>query len=354
MQTSENKLFSVRKALIPVGIGVLVVVLMFLHDARSENFGEIIESFDFSWRALWGLLAALVFVGGREFGLTWRFRMLTDRELSWKKAFKVDMLCEFTSCVTPTAVGGSSLGMVFLNSQGIEFGRATTLMITTLLLDELFFVVSCPIVIALMPPAEIFASGGVGFERGIRLTFWLIYAGIAVWTLLLFLGIIIKPKAVSAMLTGLFRLRFLKRWKHKAEELGANMIATSKSLRGKPAWFWVEAFGATSVSWISRFLVVNALFWAFVPETDGSQLLVLSRQFVIWVILMVSPTPGGAGLSEWLFSEYYADVVSVAGVALILAVMWRVLSYYVYLLYGAFIVPRWVGETIDRIKRHKK
>lgn len=98
----------------------------------------------------------------------------------------MDFLCEFTSCVTPSAVGGSSLGMVFLNTQGIEFGRATTLMMTTLFLDELFFVVSCPLVVMLTPAHEIFASDGTTFSHGIQLTFWLVYAVLFVWTLILF------------------------------------------------------------------------------------------------------------------------------------------------------------------------
>ena len=66
------------------------------------------------------------------------------------------MLCEFTSCVTPSAVGGSSPGMVFLWSQGINFGRATTLMMTTLFLDELFFRSCTPLVALFTPDADAF------------------------------------------------------------------------------------------------------------------------------------------------------------------------------------------------------
>ena len=72
---------------------------------------------------------------------------LTDRKLTWRQAWKVDMLCEFTNCITPSAVGGSSLGMIFLNSPGNRDGRATTLMLTTLFMDELFFVIACPFVV---------------------------------------------------------------------------------------------------------------------------------------------------------------------------------------------------------------
>lgn len=81
--------------------------------------------------------------------------------------------------------------------------------------------------------------------------------------------------------------------------------------------------------------------------------MILARQFVIWVVLMVSPTPGGSGLSEWLFSEYYGDLVPTMGLALVLAVFWRVISYYVYLIIGAIIVPGWLKSTMAKISGMK-
>lgn len=349
---SEKQTFSVWKVLLPIAIGVAVVGLMFWHDAREENFAQIWASIRFTPRAIFCIVLAFLFMFGRDFGLSWRFRALTDRQLSWKQAYTVDMLCEFTNCVTPSAVGGSSLGMVFLNTQGIEIGRATTLMITTLFLDELFFVLACPIVILLTPAGEIFASGGAGFSHGIRLTFWIVYGFVALWTFLLLMGIIIRPMWIRKMLTKVFSWKWLRKWQSKAVGLGDNMVATSVQLKKKPFRFWLEVFAGTALSWTSRYLVVNALFFGFVPSADADQWVILARQFVIWVVLMVSPTPGGAGLSEWLFSRYYGDLVSTAGVALILAVFWRIISYYVYLAIGAVLVPEWLTKSLGKL--HKK
>ena len=74
---------------------------------------------------------------------------------------------------------------------------------------------------------------------------------------------------------------------------------------------------------------------------------------MIWVVLMVSPTPGGSGLSEWLFSEYYGDIVPTVGMALVLAICWRIISYYIYLAIGASIVPSWLKNTLEKIKTAK-
>ena len=346
----DKSFFSLWKVLLPVAIGLGVVALMFWHDARKENLGEVWHNMHFDSRSLICIVLALLFMFGRDFGLSWRFRELTDKQLRWGQAFKIDFLCEFTSCITPSAVGGSSLGMVFLNSQGIEFGRATTLMITTLFLDELFFVIFCPIVILITPANEIFASGGAGFSHGIKLTFWLVYAGIFIWTFILFSGIIWKPKWIRSVISRIFSWRWLRKWQTQATTLGDNMVATSVELRKKPFKFWLKVFGGTALSWTSRYLVVNALFFGFLASADPYQWVIFAREFVIWVVLMVSPTPGGSGISEWIFSEYYGDIIHSAGLALILAIFWRIISYYVYLIIGAVIVPGWLRQTIAHFR----
>ncbi|MCH5228454.1 MAG: flippase-like domain-containing protein [Muribaculaceae bacterium] len=354
IKNEEKKFFSLWKILLPVFIGLTVVVLMFWHESRKDNLSDVWHEIHFTWRTWLCILLGFVFMWGRDFGLTWRFRALTNRQLSWGKAYKVDFLCEFTSCVTPSAVGGSSMGMVFLNTQGIEIGRATTLMITTLFLDELFFVISCPLVVCLTPAKYIFSSDAGAFSHGIKYTFWIVYGIITLWTFLLFCGIIWKPEWISRLLEKVSKWKWLKKWSKDIATLGFNMVATSKELKKKPFIFWLEVFGGTAVSWTSRYLVVNALFLGFLPVDDRWQWVILARQFVIWVVLMVSPTPGGSGFSEWIFSNYYGDLVPSVGMALIMAIFWRIISYYVYLGIGATIIPGWLKESIELMKKNKK
>ena len=349
---SAGKVFSLWKVLLPVAIGLAAVAWMFWRDAKSQNIGAELSQIDFSASVICCIALAWLFMIGRDFGLCWRFRVLTDGDLSWKQAMRVTCLCEFTSAVTPTAVGGSSLGMLFLNRENIELGRATTLMLATLFLDELFFVVACPIIVLFTPLRELFATGG-GFGAGLEVTFWLIYSGIFLWTLFLFLGIIVWPGGIRRLLVRLFSISWLRRWQPRVVAMGANMQATSTSLRSKSFKFWIQVFCGTSLSWISRFLVVNALFLAFVPSADACQWLIFARQTAVWVVLMVSPTPGGAGLSEWLFSEFYDTLIPTAALSLVMAISWRIVSYYIYLLIGAVLVPKWLRDSFGGRKKSK-
>lgn len=334
----SGKTFRPIQVIIPLILGIGVAVWMFAGD--FENFEW--SSIHFTGNAVLGLVLVVLSFIGRDFGLTWRFRAITNKDLSWRQALKVCMLCEFSSAITPTAVGGSSLAMIFMNREGINFGRATTLMLITIFLDQLFFVIFAPLVVIFIPFGEIFGSVNMGFTIGIKWAFWIIYTLIALWTLVLFTGIIIKPIVIKKILVAVFKVWILKRWAKKAEELGDHMIEASAQVKKMNIKWWIKAFSATVLSWFSRFFIVNALFITFVYGAD--QILIFAKQVVVWLMLMVTPTPGGSGISEWLFTEYYGDMVPVAASALVLALMWRVVSYYIYLFIGAFIVPSWLRK----------
>lgn len=329
------------KVCLPVVIGLVVVAWLF----HREFSVKVWDSIHFDARVILCIALAWVFMIGRDFGMTWRFHALTNHKLSWGRCLRVDMLCEFTSCITPSAVGGSALGMVYLNREGIPLGRATTLMMTTLFLDELFFVVSLPIVIALVPYRELFGFTHTAFSTGLQSVFWGVYAILFVYTSLLFVGIILRPDLLRRFITWLCHFKWLRRFQKKADNFASQMATTGVQMRQRPWHWWLEVFCGTALSWSSRYLVVNALFLAFVPHAD--QLVVFARQFVVWIVLMISPTPGAAGVSEWLFATYYGDMIHSAGLALIIALFWRIISYYVYLIVGACIMPGWIRQGIE-------
>lgn len=329
---STNRFKLMLKVLIPVIIGIGVVVWLFGKEFDINTLREI----EFTPTVISGLALMLVALFGRDFGLAWRFRALSDFRLSWKSTAKVTMLCEFTSAVTPTSVGGSAVSMLFMHREGITLGRATTITLTTLMLDEGFFMVFCPLLFLLISPAELF-----GFARGagahdLQVLFWIVYGVLCLITLVLYVGIFRSPATIALILRKIFSLPLLRRWRKSVDELNDNLIGASKELRHKPLKWWIAPIGATIISWLSRFAVVNALMLAFIPEAD--QLTVLGRQFIVWALLTFTPTPGGSGVSEMLFKTYYSDIVT-GPIMMVLAITWRIFTYYIYLLAGIFILP---------------
>ena len=334
---TESRSGLLLKIIIPVAIGIGVVVWLF---GREFNI-DTLRAIKLTPTAAVGLALAFVALFGRDFGLAWRFRSLSDMWLSWKSSAKVTMLCEFTSAITPTSVGGSALSMVFMNREGIKLGRATAITLTTLMLDEGFFLLFCPLLFLFISPERLFGFAQGAAAHDLQVLFWVVYGVISLIAIVLYIGIFRSPRTIATVLSKIFSLPILRRWKKSVDELNESLMTTSAELRGKPLRWWGAPVAATIVSWLSRFAVVNALMFAFIPEAD--QITVLGRQFIVWALLTFTPTPGGSGVSEMLFKTYYADIVF-GPMLMVLAIVWRIFTYYVYLLIGICMIPTFIKK----------
>ena len=344
---NPSKPFQIYQVLVPILLGLVVIGWLFLNEFDSSVF----SSFDFNLLSILFILLAFILMLMRDFGMMWRFRLLTEKDLSWRQAFHINILSEFTSAVTPAAVGGSSLVVIFLIKEGINAGRSTTIMFVNLFLDELFFLIVCPIVFLFIPLNQLFNSSSV-----IVSTFFIVFTGLyimrLIWTGILFIGIFKRPVWIKNILLTLFKLPVLRRWYSNVELLTNNLIQASIDIGKHPFSFWVKAFGMTLLTWSSRFLVVNAVFMAFNP-VHINHLVVFARQLILWVFMVVSPTPGGSGVSEYAFKEYYSDIFSSASAIIFVTLVWRLISYYLYLLLGILIIPNWIKKSFSKSNRNQ-
>lgn len=329
------------KIILPIAIGMGVIYILFGNEVAE------ISTADINWgrTTFAGIAVAVVLLVLRETGLAWRFRALTDNRFKWRSSFKVSLICDFTSAITPTSAGGSLLSMVFLNIEGIKLGRATAITLLTLFLDELFFIIAAPALMLIVGRDSVFAFTDGDTARSLMAGFWVVYSIMALLTVALAVGLFRSPRRIAAILNRIFSWRLLRRWQPQVKEMGDNLVRTSSEIRNKPLGWWIAPVASTVLTWMSRFLIVNALFYAFFPEAD--QLTILARQFIVWGLLIFIPTPGGSGVSEMLFKTYYSDMVGGPLLA-ILAISWRVLTYYVFLIAGVFIIPSYLN-----LIRHK-
>jgi len=310
------------------------------------TYKEIISKINWNWYSAFWFFAALLCVVVRDAAYMYRIRVLTDKALSWRQSFDVIMLWEFASALTPSVVGGSGVALFILNREGITLGKSTAVVMITALLDELFYISMVPLVIITIGTSNLFPISMekeiFGITFGTQGVFWLGYGFIVLLTSIITLAIFYKPRAFKFILLQIFRLPFLQRWRYQIIEMGNDIITASGELKGKPSSFWVQAIAATYFSWTARFIVVNLMILAVIPVSD--HLLLYGRQLVMWVIMLISPTPGGSGIAEFAFSGFLADFIPL-GLAGGLAFIWRILTYYPYIFVGAIVLPRWLKRT---------
>lgn len=314
---------------------------------RLTNASELLGSYTWEAKALWALLGALFMVVLRDVGYIYRIRLLTDKFLSWRKSFDVIMLWEFASALTPSIVGGSGVAIFVVNREGINLGRSTATVFVTALMDELFYILMVPLVFFLIGPDRLFPEEGlfgVITPGMLRNLFYFGYLFIVSLTTIILLGIFFFPLRTKLFLVKLFSFGFLRRWQRHMVKLGDEIILSSEHFRGKSFFFWLEAFAATSVSWTARFLTLNFIFLAFTSGFDHIE--VYGRQLVMWVIMLISFTPGSSGIAELLLPAFFNYLPELAPVYLALvAILWRLLTYFPYLFVGAAILPSWLRRT---------
>jgi uncharacterized protein (TIRG00374 family) len=333
------------RIILPILIGLAIILWLIFRDINLSVLKEIV----FSWKSVFWLSVAVMLVVMRTFFYMARIRILTGNELTWIQSFRIIMLWEFSSAITPSTVGGTALAVIFLHKEGISTGRSTAVVLLTSFLDELYFVIMLPLLLFIIGGEAIFITSIQGADTGIMNHLIGVaaigYIIILGWVLFSGYGLFINPQAVRKIIIGFFRLPLFRKWKDHAEKAGNDLIESSEELRMQSVSFWFKASLSTFLTWTARYMVVNAVLLAFFKI--GDILLIFARELVLWIIMIISPTPGGSGFSEVLLGKYISDLipadpVHVGGVALAMALVWRMISYYPFLIAGAFIVPGWI------------
>jgi uncharacterized protein (TIRG00374 family) len=252
------------------------------------------------------------------------------------------MLWEFASALTPSVVGGSAAAFYIVSKECKSVGKSTAIVMITALLDEMFYIVMVPLLFLFIPTEKLFIHGEFSFfNLGDFPTKYVFFAGyffILILTTVISFAIFFRPVFFKKLLVYIFSFKLLRKWQNKAEKTGDEIITTSEEIKGKPPVFWLKAIGATFFSWTARFWVVNFLIIAFI--SGGDQLLIYARQLVMWVILLISPTPGGSGVAEYMLPKFIGEYMGDFGNEI--ALMWRLISYYAYLIIGSIVLPLWL------------
>jgi len=341
------KFFSARRILIAVIIGLIVSIILLFRDFEIQKYANL----NWGYVATFNLLISIILIGIRDLAYIYRLRVLLENKILWRNSLQVILLWEFASALTPSVVGGSAVAVYIVSKEVNSLGKSTAIVMLTALLDELFYIVMVPILYLFITSQKLFIISDFSiFNLGMMSTksiFLIGYIFILFLTSLIAFAIFVKPEAFKRVIIGLFSTKLLIRWQKKAIKVGEDVVITSSEIKGKSKGFWIKAIGATFISWTARFLVVNFLIMAFVG--GGDQLLIYSRQLIMWVILLISPTPGGSGIAEYILPKFLGQWMGNFGNEI--ALVWRLISYYSYLIFGAIVLPLWLKRNFKKYSK---
>ena len=343
----------ISRIILPIILGIGVVGYLFWKQYDPEDFQKI------SWtrHTTFWVSISFGFLIIRHLAYATRLRILSDKEFSWKKCIELIFIWEFSSAVSPTSVGGSAVALFVLAQEKLSTAKTTTIVLYTAILDTIFFLSTLPVLFLLFGPG-IIRPGMEGFNDidGWGYTFLGAYVLMFCYGTLFFYGMFINPLAIKKLIVGFTKIAFLRKYRHQAVDLGNDIITASLEMKSRNWKFHIGGFLSTATAWSCRFLLLNCLVIAFVETTPldfGTQIRLYSRLETMFVIMAFSPTPGAAGFAELVFFGFINDYVQVQGIALIIASIWRLFTYYAYLFLGTIIIPNWVRTIINERQRRR-
>lgn len=341
------KTLNPRKVWLPVllGIGFVVAMMFFDKDLTAD---KLLLISDAGGKAL---LLALLIIFCRDAGYVYRIRMLTGKQLSWLSSIYVIILWEFASAVTPSVVGGTAVAIFILYKEGIKLGQAVAYAMVSAILDNMFFVLAAPIAILASKGLAFPRIEAINFEFGgsLEAVFYISYSLIALYTFVMAFALFVKPRAFKWVLIKVTSVGYLRRWRHGAFNRGNEIVLASRQFKGKDFKYWLSISLATIFVWVARYFTLNAVISAFADLSFDQHMLVFGRQIVMWITMLISPTPGSSGVADILFPQFF--MVFLGDYTLIAGMLWRMVTYYPYLILGALVLPRWLQRVFVQKKK---
>ncbi|MFO7313892.1 lysylphosphatidylglycerol synthase transmembrane domain-containing protein [Rhodothermus marinus] len=315
----------------------------------------VVTYFTFDWRAFVEALnevnPLLLTLGLGTLGLrvlfgAWRLHYVSHRHLTLRAATRCQLVWDFSSNVTPSAIGGGPFAALFIaRDQRLPLGEATAILLFAILLDQLFFAFTIVLILAALPfmPVLPSAMGTVGGGT------FVLYLGLGLgWVAFFAYTTFFRPELIERLARRILRFRRLRRFRERVIQELLSLQERTQLIRSQPPDFFLKGFLLTTAAWISRHLLLVFLVWSVYPEADA--VLVFMRTLAMTLGSVILPTPGGAGGVEGLYVLFIGPLMPRHFVAPTL-LLWRLLSYYVFIAIGLFLTGHHMQRSLRRRRR---
>lgn len=335
--------------MLPVALGLAGAFYLIYTKFDRKQF-EAIEWNGRAWALIFAAFALLVL---RHFSYTMRLRAVTGAVFSWRKYLELMVIWEFSTTITPTSKGGPFVTMFTLNREGIPMVKVIPAILYTIILDSGFFVLFLPLFLSIYGLDILFPQEGSSREMMLAGgAFWTTFSLMASYWVTLMVLVVIRPDITPRVMGWLSRLPVLRRWQDKINATGQEFTLSARELRKQPFKVHFQAILGTFGAWTLKFAMINCLILAVAPDMEINgfvQIFIYARLLAMYIILAFTPTPGGAGIAEVLMPRFLSDIIP-ASLGLVVALIWRGMAYYGYIIAGAIVAPGWIARHVGKRK----
>lgn len=327
-----------------LSLGVMGIIAWYTYDEGAIR--EMIRAVN-----PWIMGAAVLSVVVRVLTGGWRLSFVSRHRLSFRQGLRAQLAWDFASNVTPSVVGGAPVAAYYIaresevdtaaDTKPISLGEVTAMMTFTMLLDQVWFALTVPLVLISAVFLEVIPS-----EAG-RFGLWTITAYFVVfmcYTGVFAYGTLFRPAVLGRIADWVCRLPLLRRYRHRVAGEMATFEERASVLRRQPRDFFLRGLLLSSFTWVSRYVLVVLIFLSFVPDVD--KWLLFLRSVAMTMSSLIMPTPGGAGGIEGLYALFYGSMLPDTALLAPSLLVWRFLGYYVFLIMGIGLSTRHIQRRV--------
>lgn len=347
----SGKIWTVLFILMNIAVLAYTAIADFSNEATPDSptaLRVISENWYYIVFAVIAFIAGILLDAGKLSFMTHR----TTGKGRFKLCVQTTLLGKYYDGVTPLASGGQPFQIYHLSKNGVNTGKATSIVITSFFLNQLTFIILCIVAcvldaVGVLRCTDIFAVEGSAMRGNFEILRVFSYVGIAlgaVVPLSILLFFAFPRGSVKTMKGGialLSKLRIIKNKDVATMKVMRTTAQSSRSIKEIAGSFWTLVpsllfsvalnCAACSVTYFTlRF------FGYDIPNVNGIHEWLLIAQLHLYISSAVSlvPTPGTSGAADFTFYSAFNELIIVPGLSFTAMITWRFLSYYVYIIIG--------------------
>jgi len=337
-RSKKNRLTST--IFLVLNIIILAVIMYFQLSAEDVVPLDQLINEQIEWG--WFMLAIffVVLVNATDASRLWvLIKFTTGRSRPWL-SYKSMVIQKFYDNITPMATGGQPFQVFYLNKRGLPASSATSIPLAKYLYNQIIFVMF-GIVILLLAHNQITTMTPLVTTLcvvGLALN-------VAIILLILFLSISKKwgPGFTVGVLKLLNKMHIIKDYRRtyvKVMKTTREYVDTSRIFMSNK-WILLSEIFLSILYLLFQYSLPFLIYLGFGGEFNLNIWLEIAALTLICdFAVSFIPVPGGAGVAELSFSTLFAALFTFTSgsVAAWAVLLWRILTYYIYLLQGILVM----------------
>lgn len=342
-KTKKKKITSLITFLINIFVVVLVLYIQLKQDGVL-SFKQLL-GFKINY---WFLITAFVLFAVMMFFKSLRVNLLIKQETKRSRPFlsyKVCALGRYYDCITPMATGGQPFQIYYLNKRGLPASSAISVPLAKYFISQMswifisiFSVIYCLINGSLDNSKVVLVISIICFSLNLILISTMILLSVS--------------KKIGKILVGkilrlLEKMRFIKNYEKQYNKVIKTVEDYQISMRGfvkNKGQFFLLFFISLLIN-LLNYSIPFFIHSALVQFEPSLYFDIVIKTIMIEVAASLIPLPGGTGMSEFSFTAVFSSIF-IDGTLFWALLIWRFLSYYIYLLqgFGVTIYDYFIGN----------